>query len=424
MDATPLRPGSTVSYYTVQRFLEQGALGGVFHAYDSVSGRRVELRVVDGALANPTTADRARHAAERTVRLRHRNLQSVLNFGEHEGNFYLITDDHRGTTLAGRMQNDPPQPEAALRILESVAEAVDFLHEEELVHGRLVPEAIVIGPDGHPYLADAGMVPALVRDPERYTADRDRRNFAALTYELMTGTLPGTGRNLQPASHLNPQLGAATDAVLGRALAMGPGSGYPSCQLFIQALLEALQQDSRAAPVRAVAVARRSGWGWALALLVIAILAGLGFLAWHLANQPAQPSVSLSSSSINPGGSVVVTASHLPANQAGTIELQSDPRQVGNFQADRYGNVSQGVTIPGDVGGGSHQLALCWNGSCPVSTALTIASPPPTATPTPSPPPTPTPTPAATPTPTPTPKPTRTPRASPTPSESPSPSPT
>jgi serine/threonine protein kinase len=414
-DDLPFRAGTTVNQYAIQRYLEPGALGPAYQAFDTTVSRLVELRVVNNALLDPTTSDRVRRIAERLVRLRHPHILSVLNFGNLEENFYLITENVRGMSLAQRIENDPPQQDAALPIVRTVGEVIDFIHDEGLVHGKLVPEGILLGSDDQVWVADAGILPHLSTDPEQYTVERDRRHLAALAYHLLTGFEPAFNRPAQPASQLNPGLGPATDAVLARGLATGPGSGWPGCDQFVKALTEAVERDRDQARVRAPAIQRtaqrpaRSGWSRLAALVVVLALAGIGFLIWQLTHQPASPVVTLSSASVQPGSSLIVSASHLPASQAGTIEVQSSPRQIGVFQADRYGNLTQGVTIPANTDPGDHLVSLCWNGSCPASTTLHVLTPPP---PSPTPHPTPTPTtppPTATPTPTPTPTPRPTP---------------
>jgi hypothetical protein len=234
-----------------------------------------------------------------------------------------------------------------------------------------------------------------------------------------------------PASTRNPQLGAATDAVLNAGLAREPGERWQSCAQMVQALEEAIADDAyrrrtytadELAPGPAVAAAARPArrWPWVLGAAVVLAAAAVAIALW-LANQ--QPSVTLSDAAVRAGDSVTVTASHLPANQVGSIELQSGPVPVGAFQADRYGAASARVPIPPDTAQGGHVISLCWSGTCPpgASARLTVLQAPPS--PTPSPTPTPTPTPTRTPTPVPTPTPTPAPQATPTPTPSRSPGP-
>jgi len=172
-------------------------------------------------------------------------------------------------------------------------------------------------------------------------------------------------------------------------------------------------------PQPAPAAPRRSRWPWVVIGLAAAVL--VGFLIWYL-TRPTSPSLSLSQASAMPGEQITLHGSHLPNNQVGSIQLQTDPVQIGTFQADGSGNVLATATIPRDTGPGNHLVSLCWNNSCPASSQLTV-QPGPTPTPSPSPtptPPSPTPTlppsPTPTKTPTPTPTPTKTPTATTTPS--------
>jgi serine/threonine protein kinase len=432
MDQGPFREGARVNQYQVQRFLEEGALGPIYQAIDTSAQRSVELRVVSPPQPppgpwgsgtpqpawTPVTMTRVNRAAERLVRLRHPNILTVLHFGGVEGNFFLVTDDVRAATLADRFETDPPHPEAARHILESVAEALDFVHSEGLLHGCLGASSVLLGGDGRPYLADIGIAPQLDPEPERFTAEEDRRALAALAYETLTGQRPARGR-YRPVSALNPDAGRDTDAVFNRALALGPGTGYPTATEFVDALYASLGRKLSPVPPTNPKP-NRTPWivGGAIAVVVVALIA---LLAWYLIRQASQPSLALSTSSGQAGMSVVVTGRHLPPDQLGTIQIHSQAEQIGTFQADAHGNVNQTVTIPNGLTPGDHLISLCWSGSCPANAQINIGQP--TPSPSPSPTPTPTPTPTIIPTPTPTPVPTPIPTREPTPPP-PTPTPT
>lgn len=432
LDEGPFRQGARVNQYQVERFLEVGPLGPIYQAIDTSAQRSVELRVVSPpkpprgpwGSGTPTPAwtpvamTGVNRAAERLVRIRHPNILTVLHFGGQEGNFYLVTEDVRAGTLADRLQTDPPRPEAARNILESIAEALDFVHSEGLLHGCLGPSGVLLGGDGRPYLADIGIAPQLDPDPDRFTAEEDRRALAAIAYQMLTGQRPARGR-VQPASSLTRQAGRDTDAVFNRAFSLGPGSGYPTATEFVQALYASLGR--RLGPVPSANPApSRAPWivGGIAAVVVFALIA---LLAWYLIRQASQPSLALSTRSAQPGMSVVLTGRHLPPDQLGTIQVHSQAEQIGTFQADARGNVNQTVIIPNGLTQGDHLISLCWSGSCPANAQITIGQPSPS--PSPSPTPTPTEVPTPTPTPTPVPTPTPTPTLKPTPHPTPTPKP-
>jgi serine/threonine protein kinase len=145
------------------------------------------------------------------------------------------------------------------------------------------------------------------------------------------------------------------------------------------------------APPPATKTRRRSRRGLItmVAGLVILVLAVVAFLAYEVAHQT--PMLSLSSTTVAPGDTVVVNASRLPASQSGELELYSQV-YVFPFQADSSGQATVHVTIPLDVAGGDHVMKVCWSGTCHGQVALhvvvVVVTPTPYSFPSPSPSPT------------------------------------
>lgn len=391
----PFQPGTRVGPYSVEELVGEGPFGPVYRGYDPGQGRAVELRVVADANADPAAAGRLRQAVPRLIGLRHPNFLELVDCGEENGAFFLVVLDVRGTPLRERLQNDPPRWSTAIGMLEDVAEAVDYAHTQGLPHGAVGVDAVEIRPDGRASLADLGVAINLAPDGAAYHRGLDVQDFAALAYEVLTGSPAEPGRRPRRASSLNPELGPATDAVLESALTGSRQSAFVSCGQLVSELATAIRQDATG---RAAAGAGRRSrrWPWVV-LGLLAIVAGVvaGYLIYQANNKP-QPTVTLSNQSPKPGDSVTVSASNLPANQAGNIQLASQPVLLGNFSASGGGTATASVTIPSTTAAGDHVLSLCWNGSCPVNTPLRV-----------QPSPTPSPSPTETPTVIPTPEPTR-----------------
>ncbi|TMC08970.1 MAG: serine/threonine protein kinase [Chloroflexi bacterium] len=436
-------PGTRLGRFEVHEYVGAGTLGPVHRAYDATLGTVwVQVLVQLSEDARPAFCE----LVPRLVALRHPHLASVLDSGEHDGTPYVVSEPAALGTLPARLWNGPLGWDEALAVLDGVAAGLDHDHRTGIVHGALRPECVLLAADERPLIADSGLEPlrrpqgALPPDltgeraaylaPEQAagtgaTAASDRYALATLAYHVLTGRPPFTGEPdevLRAQVHgtppvpsgVNPRLGPAVDRVLMRGLAKEPDVRWQTSAQLVAALHEALGGLEAPEPA-AAAVPGRRRWPWVVAGAAVLLAALVGFLVWR-ANQPATPSVSLSSAVVQAGRTVTVSGSHLPANQVGSIQLASSPRNIGAFQADRYGNVQQDVKVPDDVQAGDHVLSLCWQEQCPASARLTVTagapSPSPSLVTTPT--PTPTPTPTATPTATPTPAPTPTPRPTPT----------
>jgi eukaryotic-like serine/threonine-protein kinase len=430
-------PGTRLGRYEVREYVSAGTLGPTHRAHDATFGT-VSIQVLTQLTADARPAFGA--LVSRLVALRHPNLASVLDSGEHDGVPYVVTEFAAGGALPRRLWSGTMGWDAALDVLDGVAAGIDHAHRNAVVHGSLRPDCVMLTADERPLVADAGMEPlrrppgALPPDltadraaflaPEQAagfvaTAASDRYALATLAYLLLAGRTPFSGQPADvvraqvqgappPASTLNPRLGTAVDRVLQRGLAREPDVRWQTGAQFVAALREAL--GGLEAPEPAVPGRRWLPWAVGGAVVLLATL--IGFLVWR-ANQPAGPSVSVSRTAVQAGDMVTVSGSHLHANQVGSIQLASAPRNIGAFQADPNGNVHQDVRIPEDVAPGDHVLSLCWQNQCPASARLTVTAPLPSPSPTSTPNPTPTPTAAPTQTPTPT----RTPTPTPTPTK-------
>lgn len=461
----PIRTGVTLGRFQVQEYIGQGAYGPNYRAYDPDLSRSVTIEVLD-VLRDQDVRDRLAAAAPRLVQLTHPNLVDVYEVGERQGVPYLVSAYVEGASLKDTMRTGMSQ-DGALRVLQGVARGVDHAHWQGIVHGDLRPPTIILGAEGRPLVRDAGLVPLLdpgfrgaalgirtgalhYEAPEQLdrgevSAATDRYAFTTIAYELLTGAPPFPGTTTSeilsaketmdpiPASQRSPQLGPATDAVLASGLARDPDARWQSCAQIVQALSQALHDDAlqsqaayaaqypAEAPVgRAAGPARGAPqrWPWLLAALAGLVLLGVAGLLYFLNSQP--PTVTLSPANAMPGDAVIVDATHLPANQVGTIQFESTPVILQTFRVDSSGNARERVIIPRDATPGAHTIRVCWAGSCPAtaSAQLTIQptpTPTPAATPTPTLPPTPTPAPTPTPTPPPTPTPTPTKAPTPTP---------
>jgi len=276
----------------------------------------------------------------------------------------------------------------------------------------------------------------------------DRYSLATIAYEMLTGIIPFDGvgvleilyaqvhREPPPPSTRIRRLSSQVDSVIMRGLAKKPEDRWDTCTAFVEALAAALDRKSAPAPARTVVmmprpvpaaavpveatmmaesayvvdvdtgetiavaypsppppmVQKRSRKGLfafvAAATLVLLLAAGtVGYIATH-----QKLALAVSPATVAAGNDVLVTASHLPANQSGEIRLFS-PVHTFPFQADSSGNVRVTITIPPDIGIGDHTVHICWASVCRVSTTLHVLEPGAVVTPSPTSPPSPGPTP-------------------------------
>jgi serine/threonine protein kinase, bacterial len=273
----PLGDGQLFAEYTVLRRLGSGAMGEVYLVQHPRLPRRDALKVLP---AEFTTDDeyRARfnREADTAATLWHPHIVGVHDRGEFEGQLWITMDYVEGTDVA-RLQQDRYSKgmptDDVLRIVTAVADALDYAHQNQLLHRDVKPANILLSqPDAGKeriLLGDFGIA-RRIDDTNRLTntsmtvgtvayaapeqlmgepldGRADQYALAATAYHLLTGTTLFQHPNQAAviSQHLTapppsiarrrPEL-SGLDPVLTKALAKSPADRYASCMDFAEAL--------------------------------------------------------------------------------------------------------------------------------------------------------------------------------------------
>jgi hypothetical protein len=153
-DTPPVDPriGATIAdRYRLDALLGAGGMGRVYRATHLSLGEAVAVKFL---LAGPGTPDalrdelRARFRREAVVlaRLRHPGIVSVIDFGEHEGELFLVMELLRGVGLDQHITAGDallPLPRV-VNILDQILQVLEAAHAAGVVHRDLKPENIVM----------------------------------------------------------------------------------------------------------------------------------------------------------------------------------------------------------------------------------------------------------------------------------------
>src|SRR5579885_3586311 len=166
------QPPERIGRYELRGRLGAGSFADVFRAYDPLLGRLVALKALYPALAGDA-ADRERFLAEaRTLAaLSHPNLVTVFDVGDAGGRPYFTMEIVEGQTLEQLLSFGKGFPFARVQaIVAALSSAVDYLHEEGVVHRDIKASNVMITRRGSIKLMDLGI--ALTLDGARH-ADGD-----------------------------------------------------------------------------------------------------------------------------------------------------------------------------------------------------------------------------------------------------------
>jgi tetratricopeptide (TPR) repeat protein len=211
-------PPAAVPGYTLLGELGHGGMGMVYLAEQRALKRPVALKMIlAGFDGHHATLRRFRTEAQAVARLQHTNIVQIHEVGEVNGRPFLALEYVEGGTLRRRIA-DAALPEAeAARLVETLARAVAYMHQREIVHRDLNPNNVLLTPDGTPKISDFGLAKVLdlpsgptrtealmgtpcYMAPEQATGNTrhigplaDVYGLGAILYELLTGRPPFTG---------------------------------------------------------------------------------------------------------------------------------------------------------------------------------------------------------------------------------------
>ncbi len=271
--------GGQLGNYLIDSVIGRGGMSVVYGAKHARLGMPVALKVLAPELSSDDTfRERFLREAQIAAGIDHQNVIPIHDMGLHEDSLYIVMRYVAGGDLKTLLTSAGPlDAQQALDVLTPVALALDAAHAHGLVHRDVKPANILLqrSADGgvqHVYLTDFGiaksasfsggltgagasigtvgyMAPEQLEGRE-VSAQTDVYALAVTFYECLTGRIPFQRElaegiqpprgELEPVSHVRPDLPAALDGAIARGLSRDLATRYGGCEQFLNACRGAL----------------------------------------------------------------------------------------------------------------------------------------------------------------------------------------
>jgi len=285
--------GRTFGKCELRQILGSGGMGVVYRAHQTSPEREVAVKVL--RVIEPGTAARFAREAQTLADLEHPHVVPIYDYGVQDATSYIVMRLMLGGSLDVRLKQRRFTFDETIRLVDELADALDYVHGEGVIHRDLKPSNVLYDRHGKAYLADFGvarlyskadhltvtgrqpgtpsyMAPELWREEEP-SAATDIYALGILTFLVLTGELPFTGNTWltcaglhltrrPPAAHsIDSAIPPAADDVLLQALAKDPDDRFASAGAFASALrlaLDGAAPHRSPQPVRAGSSAART----------------------------------------------------------------------------------------------------------------------------------------------------------------------
>ena len=269
--------GQRLANFRVERVLGRGGMAQVYYGQDIKLQRPVAIKVIDARYRDkPAYARRFVNEARVLAKWRHEHIVQIYYADDEDGLYYYVMEYIDGQNLASIMASyavdgELMPTEDVLHIGGAIADALDYAHQQGVIHRDVKPSNILVARDGRVVLGDFGLAMDLQDgslgetfgtphyiSPEQASRSAnaipqsDLYSLGVILYEMLVGVVPfndpsPTSVALQhitefpPAPRsINPELPVDAENVLLKALEKSPQQRYQTGFELMTALKQAL----------------------------------------------------------------------------------------------------------------------------------------------------------------------------------------
>lgn len=267
--------GQTFGSYKLNALIGRGGMAAVYRGYQESIDRTVAVKVLPTEfLHDANFAARFQTEAQLLAKLTHPSILPLYDFGTANSVPYIVMPFMANGSLADRLSAQGRlSSDEVIRILTPIAAALDYAHQQGILHRDVKPSNILFDQNDMPFLGDFGIAkimekpsgltgPGYVGTPvymspeqargEQVDSRADIYSLGVVVYRALSGRHVFDENEsavslmlkhaVEPPASLRealPDLPKSVDDVVQKALAKYPADRYQTATEFAQALARA-----------------------------------------------------------------------------------------------------------------------------------------------------------------------------------------
>lgn len=271
--------GKSIGGYEIQQRIGEGGMAAVYVATQKSMNRQVAVKVLPKQFMNDDTyLQRFEREVDIVSKLEHRNIVPVYDYGEFEGQPYIVMRYMTAGSLDDRIQQGLMKPDEIYSIISQIAPALDFAHSKNVLHRDMKPSNVLMDDDGGAFLTDFGIArvigspgaklttqgvvgtPSYMSPEQAQGKDIDGRSdvyaLGVILFEMATGRRPFESETpysiavMQVTTpppmprKLNPALSTAMEVVILKALKKDRDERYATASELMESLKMAIERPT------------------------------------------------------------------------------------------------------------------------------------------------------------------------------------
>ncbi len=254
--------------YQILREIGTGGMSTVYLAVQKSLDREVALKIMSSIMVTDENF-RKRFLKEGKIvaHLSHPNIIIVYDIGIHENCYYMALEYAKEGNLTQFIERNKPTIPQLIYIFKKIASALDYAHNQEIIHRDVKSANILFRNDTLPLLTDFGIAKLLNPNATQLTAvgvtvgsphymspeqilgnplskSSDLYGLGVVLYEMLTDRKPYEGENSLAIAlkHLNDPIPALPDyclefqPILNRLLAKNANARFSDAKHLIEAI--------------------------------------------------------------------------------------------------------------------------------------------------------------------------------------------